>query len=63
MYITGINDTGNKLITGVNNTGDIDKIPTMNLLPVTLIPVNRLCEVSLDVSFNGGSNETIGSCV
>jgi hypothetical protein len=36
MFITGVNDTGDKLFSGVNDTGE-------NLSPVWLTPVNNLC--------------------
>jgi hypothetical protein len=35
MFITGVNDTGNKLFSGVNDTGK-------NLSPVSLTQVNNL---------------------
>jgi hypothetical protein len=35
MFITGVNDTGDKLFSGVNDTGE-------NLSPVLLTPVNNL---------------------
>ncbi len=34
MFITGVNDTGDKLFSGVNDTGD-------KFLPVSLTPVNN----------------------
>ena len=37
--------------------------PVINLLPVTMMLVIRVCGVSLDASFHGGSNETIGGRV
>ncbi len=48
MFITGDNDTGYKLFTGVNDTGD---------------KFIRSFWVSMDASFYGGSNDTIGSRV
>jgi hypothetical protein len=36
LFITGVNDTGNKLFSGVNDTGE-------NLLPVSLAPAIILC--------------------
>jgi hypothetical protein len=36
MFITCVNDTGDKLFTGVNNTGD-------NFSPVSTTPVNNPC--------------------
>jgi hypothetical protein len=33
--------------------------PAINLLPVTTRPVIRVCGVSMDASFHGGSNGTI----
>ena len=35
----------------------------INLLPVTTTSVIRVCGVSMNTSFHGGSNETIGGCV
>ncbi len=95
MFITGLNDTGNKLFTGVNDTGDkfvtdfqwsqvslipainlspvtttpaiylslVTMTPAINLLPVTTTSVIRVCGVSMNTSFHGGSNETIGGRV
>jgi hypothetical protein len=37
--------------------------PAINLLPVTTTSVIRVCGVSMDTSFHGGSNETIGGHV
>jgi hypothetical protein len=54
--IAGVVDTGNKFIAGDNDTGD-------NLLPVTTTSVIRVCGVSMNTSFHGDSNETIGGRV
>jgi hypothetical protein len=50
-FFTGVNDTCNKFIASIN------------LSPVTTMPVTRVCGVSIDASFRGGSNETIDCCV
>ncbi len=55
-------DTGDKLFTGVNDTGN-KFIAGTNLSPVTTMPVIRVCGVSIDASFRGGSTETIDCCV
>jgi hypothetical protein len=51
--IAGVVDTCEKLITGDNYTDE-------QLSPVTTTPVIRVCGMSIDESFHGGSNETIG---
>ncbi len=38
-------------------------IPAINLLPVTTTSVIKVCGVSMNTSFHGGSNETIGGRV
>jgi hypothetical protein len=74
MFITGVNDTGDKLFTGVNDTGDefvagvVILVTDFQGSPVSLIPVTttsviRVCGVSMNTSFHGGSNETIGGRV
>ncbi len=50
--IAGVVDTGEKFITGDNYTDE-------QLSPVTTTPVIRVCGMSIDVCFHGGSNETI----
>jgi hypothetical protein len=46
--IAGVVDTGDKFITG-------DKFSASETTPVI-----RVCGMSMDASFHGGSNETIG---
>ncbi len=41
----------------------VSLIPAINLLPVTTTSVIRVCGVSMNTSFHGGSNETIGGRV
>jgi hypothetical protein len=41
----------------------VSLIPAINLLAVTTTPVIRVCGVSMNTSFHGGSNETIGGRV
>jgi hypothetical protein len=50
--IAGVVDTGEKFITGNNYTDE-------QLSPVTTTPVIRVCGMSIDESFHGGSNETM----
>jgi hypothetical protein len=54
--IAAVVDTGDKFI-----AGDNDKV--INLSPVTTTSVIRVCGVSMDASFHGSSNETIGGRV
>ncbi len=65
--LAGVVKTGDKVKTGDNDTGEqllpVTKTPTINLLPVTTTLVIRVCGVSMDASFRGGWNETIGGCV
>jgi hypothetical protein len=59
MFITDVNDTGNKLFSGVNDTGK-------NLLPVSLTPAINLCHgfsviagvVDTGEQFITGDNDT-----
>ncbi len=45
------------------NLSAVTTTQEINLLPVTLTSVIRICIVSIDTSFHGGSNETFGTCV
>ena len=59
--IAGVVDTGDKFITGVNNTGEQLSLVTttlaINLLPVTTTSVIRVCGMSMNMSFHGGSKK------
>ncbi len=45
------------------NLSPVTTTPAINLLPVTTTSVIRVCGVSMNTSFHGGSNETIGGRV
>jgi hypothetical protein len=45
------------------NLSPVTMTPAINLLPVTTTSVIRVCGVSMNTSFHGGSNETIGGRV
>jgi hypothetical protein len=45
------------------NLSPVTTTPAINLLPVTTKSVIRVCGVSMNTSFHGGSNETIGGRV
>ncbi len=45
------------------NLSPVTTTPVINLLPLTTTSVIRVCGVSMDASFHGGSNETIGGHV
>jgi hypothetical protein len=59
MFITGFNDTGNKLFSGINDTSE-------NLSPVSFTPANNLCHrfsviagvVDTSEQFIAGDNNT-----
>jgi hypothetical protein len=57
--IASVVDTGDKFITAGNNPGEqlslVTTTPAINLLTVTTTPVLRVCGVSMDTSFHGGS--------
>ena len=77
MFITSVNDTGDKLFTGVNDTGDkfiagVNDINPCHGFSVIARVIDtgekvmariRVCRVSMNTSFHGGSNETIGGRV
>jgi hypothetical protein len=54
--IAGVVDTGDKFIACTTTLA-------INLLPVTTMLVIRVCGVSMEASFHGSSNETIGGRV
>jgi hypothetical protein len=47
LFITGVNDTGNKLFTCVRNIADklsqVSLLPVINLLPVSITPAIAPC--------------------
>ena len=65
---TGVNETdrlsdiaGVVALLPAINLSPVTTTPSINLLPVTTTPVIRVCGVSMDASFHGGSNETLTS--
>ncbi len=54
--IVGDIDTGDKFIAGDNDTGD-------KFIAGTTTSVIRVCGVTMNMSFHGGSNKTIGGRV
>ncbi len=61
MFITGVNDTGDKLFSGVNDTGEkfiagvVDTGETIYISPVSLIPFRKKTKI---LKFIAGVNDT-----